>query len=415
MEEVQATQTTFRSYLFFWSGQLVSLLGSSIAQFVIIWWITIETESAVYLSLASLVGIGPQVILTPFAGAFVDRWSRKKLIGMVDFFQALATVVLILLFWFSSITYWYVLALLTLRGIFQAFHTPATSAIIPLMVPRDKLSRFNGLNYVFNGSINLIGPVVAALLLSVWKIYQILWIDGFTFLIAVIPLLLIRIPSVKKKQDQPSFKEDFVEGLTFIKNARGMLPLLTTSTMLNFSLTPLFTLLPYYVKFDHLGEAADLALVLAVLQGGLLVGGIFMSVHKGFTKKMRIIIPILCVVYLGFTLISLTPTGLFWFMAFGAFVMSIGIPVANVLVFTIFQTVIPLGLQGRANSVIMALSAAATPLGIILAGALVVLTGTSNLFMACICLGLLTIAVSWFFTDVRYVDQLEQTILGSEN
>jgi len=369
----------------------------------------------VYLSLASLVGIGPQVILTPFAGAFVDRWNRKKLIGMVDFFQAIATVVLILLFWFSSVTYWYVLALLTLRGIFQAFHLPTISAIIPLMVPRDKLSRLNGVNYVLNGTISLIGPVVAAFLLNIWKIYQILWIDGVTFLIAVIPLLLIKIPSVRKKQDQPSFKEDFVEGLTFIKNARGMIPLLTTATVLNFSLTPLFTLLPYYVKFDHFGEAADLALVMAVLQGGLLVGGIFMSVHKGFTKKMRIIIPILCIVYLGFTLITLTPTGVFWFMAFGAFVMSIGIPVVNVLVWTIFQTVIPLEMQGRVNSVSMALSAAATPLGIILAGALVEFTGTGNLFMACIGLGLLTIAVSWFFTEVRYVDQMEQTILGSEN
>jgi DHA3 family macrolide efflux protein-like MFS transporter len=246
---IQANQATFRSYLFFWSGQLVSLVGSSIAQFVIIWWITSETESALYLSIASLVGFAPMVLLTPFAGVLVDRWSRKVLIGIVDFLQALVTVVLIFLFWLGGISIWQVLALLALRGIFQAFHTPAVSAIVPLMVPKPKLSRINGLNYLFSGAVTLIGPVIAALLLVLWRIDQILWIDAGTFLVALIPLLIITIPSVRRKQDKSSFRKDFAEGLAFIKNGRGFLPLLMLATVVNFLLTPLFTLLPYYVKF----------------------------------------------------------------------------------------------------------------------------------------------------------------------
>jgi len=99
--ENQANQVTFKNYLFFWSGQLASLLGSSIAQFVIIWWITLETGSALYLSLASFLGLAPMVILSPFAGVFVDRWSRRTLIGVVDFLQALATMVLVSLFWLN--------------------------------------------------------------------------------------------------------------------------------------------------------------------------------------------------------------------------------------------------------------------------------------------------------------------------
>ncbi|NIQ04594.1 MAG: MFS transporter, partial [Candidatus Korarchaeota archaeon] len=83
----------------------------------------------------------PMVILSPFAGVFVDRWSRKALIGIVDFLQALTTVAIIFLFWLEIVVIWQVLALLTVRGIFQAFHNPAVSAIVPLMVPRDKLSR----------------------------------------------------------------------------------------------------------------------------------------------------------------------------------------------------------------------------------------------------------------------------------
>ena len=290
--EIQGNQSTFRSYLFFWAGQLVSLLGSSIAQFVIIWWITLETESALILSIAVLLGFAPMVVLGPFTGVLVDRWSRKRLIGIVDSLQAMATVLLIFLFWFD-VSVWQVLVLLTLRGFFQAFHTPAVMAIVPLMVPEGRLSRMNGLNYLFTGAVTLVGPVSAAILLEFWRINQILWIDAATFVIAVVPLLMIRIPSVRTRQDESqeksSFGKEFRDGFSFIKNARGFMPMLMLATVLNFLITPLMTLLPYYVKFDHLGAAPDLAFVMAFMQGGTLAGGLLMSVIKGFKKKMVVI------------------------------------------------------------------------------------------------------------------------------
>ncbi|MCK4434326.1 MFS transporter [Candidatus Bathyarchaeota archaeon] len=404
--EIQADQVTFRSYLFFWSGQLVSLLGSSIAQFVIIWWITLETGSALYLSIASFLGLVPMIILTPFTGVLVDRWSRKALIGIADFLQALVTVALIFLFWLSSVSIWQVLVLLTLRGIFQAFHSPAVTAIVPLMVPKAKLSRVNGLTYLFTGAVTLIGPVVAALLLAFWKIHQILWIDAITFIVAVIPLLIITIPSVRKKQDKSSFSKDLGEGLAFIKNARGFLPLLTLATLLNFLLTPLPTLLPYYVKFDHLGEVSDLAFVMAFFQGGILAGGLLMSVIKGVKKKTGAIMSSVYIVFLGYALVALTPSGLFWFMALGGLIMAFCIPIANVSIQTIIQTVVPLKMQGRVNSVTMALASAATPLGMILSGVIVEFTRTANLFLGCAGLGILVLTLSWFFTDIRHVEKM---------
>ena len=406
--EIQAGQVTFRSYLFFWSGQLVSLLGSSVAQFVIIWWITLETGSPLYLSIASFLGLVPMIILTPFAGVLVDRWSRKALIGIADFLQALVTVVLIFLFWLSSVSIWQVLVLLTVRGIFQAFHSPAVSAIVPLMVPKAKLSRINGLNYLLTGAVTLIGPVVAALLLTFWKISQILWIDAITFMVAVIPLLLITIPSVRKKQDKSSFKKDLGEGLAFIKNGRGFLPLLILATVLNFLLTPLSTLLPYYVKFDHFGEAPDLAIVMAFFQGGILAGGLLMSVMKGFKKKMVAIMSSVYIIFLGYALVALTPTGVFWFMAIGGLIMAFCVPIANVSIQTIIQTVVPIKMQGRVNSVTMALASAATPVGIILSGVIVEFTRTANLFLGCAGLGVLVLTLSWLSTDIRHVEKMEE-------
>ena len=296
--------------------------------------------------------------------------------------------------------------MLTLRGIFQAFHSPAVTAIVPLMVPKAKLSRVNGLTYLFTGAVTLIGPVVAALLLAFWKIHQILWIDAITFIVAVIPLLIITIPSVRKKQDKSSFSKDLGEGLAFIKNARGFLPLLTLATLLNFLLTPLPTLLPYYVKFDHLGEVSDLAFVMAFFQGGILAGGLLMSVIKGVKKKTGAIMSSVYIVFLGYALVALTPSGLFWFMALGGLIMAFCIPIANVSIQTIIQTVVPLKMQGRVNSVTMALASAATPLGMILSGVIVEFTRTANLFLGCAGLGILVLTLSWFFTDIRHVEKM---------
>lgn len=406
---MEDNDATFRNYLFFWSGQLVSLFGSSIAQFVIIWWITIETGSALYLSLAFFLGLAPMVILSPFAGVIVDRYSRRTLIGVVDLLQALVTVVIIFLLWIGTISLWLILLLLSLRGIFQAFHSPATAAVIPLMVPKEKLSRMNGVNYLFTGAVNLVGPVIAALLLEFWKIYEILWIDAGTFLVALIPLLMIKIPSVMRKQDRSPFRKDFMEGLAFVKKARGFLPMLILATVLNFLLTPLSTQLSYFVKFEHLGNASDLAFVMASLQGGILAGGIVMSVTKGFKKKMVAVLFSLYIIFLGYALVALTPTGLFLFMGASVLLLAICLPIANVSIMTIMQTVIPLEMQGRMSSVTMALASAAQPLGMILSGVIVELTRASYLFLGCALSGVLVLTLSWLFTDVRNVEKMEET------
>jgi DHA3 family macrolide efflux protein-like MFS transporter len=409
--EIKTNNSTFRSYLFFWSGQLTSLLGSSIAQFVIIWWITLQTESAVYLSIASFFGFIPQIILSPFAGVLADRWSRKKISGVTDFLQALATIALILLFWFNTVSIWLVLLMLAIRSAFQAFHTPAVSAITPTMVPKNKLSRMNGLNSFSSGAMNLIGPVIAALLLTIWEIHQILWIDAFTFVVALIPLLIITIPSVSKIQEQtrekPSFTKELTLGLAFIKSARGLLPLLFTATMLNFLLVPLSTLLPYYIKVDHLGRAEDLAFISACFGAGALSGGLLMSITKGFKKKIATGIIFVYVVFLGYSIIALTPTGMFWLMAMGALIGSFAPPIFNVSLLTILQVVVPLQMQGRVNSVLNTLATAAMPLGMIISGPLAEYVGTSNLFLACVISGVIILTYSWVFTEMRHIEKLE--------
>jgi DHA3 family macrolide efflux protein-like MFS transporter len=399
-------QTTFRNYLFFWSGQLVSLLGSSIVQFVIVWWITVETGSAMYLSLATFLSLAPMIIVGPFAGVFADRWNRKLLILVADLMQALTVLVLVVFYWIGNVVIWQVLLMLAIRGIFQAFHEPTVSAITPSMVPKDKLSRLNGLNYLFSGAVRLVGPILAAVLLQVWQMHQILWLDVVTFLIAIVPLVMIKIPIVRISEAGKSFRNELYEGFSFIRHARGMLTLTIIAASLNFLIMPFSTLLPYFVKFDHLGGPSELALVMALLQGGILGGGLIMSLKKDFKKKVATTIASIAVAFCGYALIALTPRGSFWFMALGALIFALCIPIANVLIQTIMQIVVPLDMQGRVGSVTTALSMAAQPIGTLMSGAIVQFTPTAYLFLSCSLLGIVVSASSWFFTDVRHLEDL---------
>ncbi len=406
--ETQADHRSFRNYMSFFAGQQVSLLGSSVAQFVVIWWITIQTQSTWYLALAMIAGFAPMIALTPVAGVYVDRSSRKMVIGVVDFLQALSTVFLILLFWSGIASIWTILLLLAFRSACQAFHLPAVQAIIPLMVPRDKLSRLNGLNYLLNGVMTFIGPIVAAVLLTFLAIDQILWVDPATFIIALIPLLLMRIPSVKTEHEKSSFKKAFVEGLSFIRKTRGMVPVIAMATVLNFLIMPLATLLPYYIKYDHLGGAAELAIVMAASQAGMFIGGAVMLALKELKRKMVVILVTLLTSFVGYALVGLTPLGWFWFMAVGAFVLDFFVAPTNISFRTILQVAIPAEMQGRVNSVTMALATAASPLGMIVSGALASYTGTANLFLGCAATGTLVLLLFWFFTDMRYVEEAKQ-------
>ncbi len=399
------SNSTFRSYMFFFGGQIASTLGSSIVQFVIIWWITLQTQSGAYLALASFVGLVPTILLSPLIGVLVDRWNRKALIALSDFSQAIATVILIVLFWTGTASILNVFIILVIRGLCQAFHSPTVLAVTPSMVPQEKLGRINGLSFFFTGAVNLAGPVLAALLLAVGSIDQILWVDIITFAAAIVPVLAVKIPSaIEVIQKGASFKSSFKEGLKHIRNHRGLMPLFLLAMILNLLVTPLTTLLPYYIRFDHLGGAGDLALVEAMIEGGILAGGLAMTVIGAVKKKSLAMATSFYIIFAGYLLVSLSPTGAFWFMGLAGLVAAFFIPVVNVLAATITQTVIPLEMQGRVNSVNLALVTAAMPIGMIVSGAAVELINTSYLFLGCAIAGFLAITSVWLFTSFRHVE-----------
>jgi DHA3 family macrolide efflux protein-like MFS transporter len=378
----------FRDYIFFFSGQQISLLGSSIVSFALIWWITKVTASELMLGIASLVSLGPFLLVVPFSGVIADRINRKALIFTVDLLQSLFTVVLTIIYMFyyipnaadptqipnKTLLLTCTFVILGLRGIMQAFHSPVVSAMIPTMVPQKHLSRMNGVGFLSSGIINVIGPVVGALLYKAIDVSLTLWADIITMAIALIPLLLIKIPSASEingEKKKVKFREDFVEGLRVIRKSEGLFPMLLIATLINFFFAPLSTLLPLFIEKIHLGNESNYALVMGFLNAGVIIGGLFMVFFKGF--KRRVFVAIICIMIMfgGVSVLIFVPSSFgarFWIIGLIMFFVMMPNPVANVSFNTSMQLMIPKDKMGRVSSVLMFMSMAITPIGNFLSG-----------------------------------------------
>ena len=121
------------SFFTIWGGQALSILGSQLVQFALIWYLTVQTGSATVLATASLVGTLPQVILGPFVGTLVDRWNRRWIMLLADGIIALATIVLAVLFALDAVAIWHIYVVMLIRSLAGSFHGNAMSASTALL------------------------------------------------------------------------------------------------------------------------------------------------------------------------------------------------------------------------------------------------------------------------------------------
>ncbi|MFW9826142.1 MAG: MFS transporter [Candidatus Thorarchaeota archaeon] len=411
------TKHTFLHYLFFWGGQLFSILGSSVVRFVIVVWIALETLSPVYVSIAFFLGALPMVIIPPILGVFIDRWNRKLTIALTDSLQAFVTFIMILFFFMGIANYWLIILLNILRGICQAIHFPTVNAIIPIMIPKKHLSRMNAVNYLFTGIIQIIGPLIGGFLLAFLDIELILWIDIFTFFIAIIPLILIRIPSINSTLNQKekiSYFKDLKYSLNILKSVKSFLILIIFISVINLLNMPFNTQMSLFVFLYHFGGEIDFALVTAFLQVGVVVGALIAFTKKHWKHKEIIILFSVFIGIFGYTITTFSPTGNFILMGIGALIHASMIPIANTMFLTILQTKIPPETQGRVFSMVASIAAAVTPLGMIISGPLAELLGIPILFIISLFLQTYLVVATWFLTDLRKIIREESKLKEKE-
>ncbi len=385
-----------RKFLPIWGGQLISLLGSGLVQFALVWYLTQKTGSAVVLTTATLVALLPEVFILPFAGALVDRWNRRWVMVLADSAIALVTFSLAVLFFFDAVQLWHIYAVLFLRALGGIFHWPAMQASTSLMVPERHLSRIAGLNQGLRGALNIIAPPLGALLMTVLPLYGVIAVDVVTACFAVIPLLFIAVPQPRTVSSDPvtprAILADVRFGFRYLGKWKGAYYLIGMATLLNFVLSPSGTLMPLLITRYFSGGVWHLSLIESAMGIGIVIGGLVMGVWGGFKKKVLTTLAGMAGLGVGVLIAGLVPAGWFAAAVVGWAITGIMTPITNAPIMALFQSRIPAEMQGRVFSTVGSLAAAMMPLSMLVAAPIAELMGVRAWFLLggglCILIGL---------------------------
>jgi DHA3 family macrolide efflux protein-like MFS transporter len=375
---VQTVETTSKrwgpKFFTIWGGQALSLLGSQLVQFALIWWLTKTSGSGTVLAIASLFGLVPQVVLGPFVGTLVDRWNRRVTMILADSVAALAIVVTAVLFATGQVEIWHLYGLMFIRSVAGAFHSNAMMASTSLMVPKEHLARIQGLNQMLWGGMSVFSAPLGALLLELFPLQGILAIDVVTAVIAIVPLFFIAVPQPERRtmvaatEGKASFWQDFVSGLRYVWDWPGLLLICLMAMQINFLLNPAFALLPLVVTKHFNGEAIQLATLESLSGIGVIAGGLVLSAWGGFKRRVLTAMTGVIGLGLGCLMMGLLPPSAFTWGVVAMFVVGFVNPITNGPLLAAVQAAVAPDMQGRVFSLISSLAAATSPIGLLIAG-----------------------------------------------
>ena len=197
-----------KGFTLVWAGQLISVLASQMTNFALTIWIFEQTESATAMAILQVCFILPFLLLSPIAGALVDRYDRKLMMMVSDFGAVLSTVGLLILQATGNLEFWHLYIAAVINGIGNTFQWPAYSAAITTMIPKEKYSRANGMMSLIGAGPGIISPLLAGALLPVLGLTGIMTIDVVTFFLAIGALLLVHVPAPEKTVEGQAEKAD---------------------------------------------------------------------------------------------------------------------------------------------------------------------------------------------------------------
>lgn len=358
-----------------WGGQALSILGSQLVQFALIWYLTVQAGSATVLATASLVGTLPQVILGPFVGTLVDRWDRRRVMLLADTVITLATILLAGLFALESVAIWHIYVVMFIRSLFGSFHGNAMSASTSLMVPVEHLTRIQGVNQMLNGGLNVISAPLGALLLSMLPIQGVLMIDVVTALFAILPLLVIQIPQPARierdkagGEEKSTVWEDFRAGFQYVLGWSGLLIVGLMTVGINFTIIPAYSLLPLMVKEYFGGNAIHLGWVESAMGIGTIAGGALLGAWGGFQRKILTSMMGLMGMGAATLILAVAPASALPLAIGGAWLFGVMNPMTMGPFFAIIQSDVEPDVQARVMTLLSSVGGAIAPLGLMIAG-----------------------------------------------
>ncbi len=343
-----------RAFLIIWVGQFVSLMGTAMTQFALPIYIFEQTGRVQELALLNLAFMVPLIVMSPFAGAIVDRSNRKLMMMISDLAAGAMTIVVLILFATDSLEIWQLYITAAVSGAFQAFQWPAYSATISVMLPKEQYGRANGLLSLAENGSQIFAPVMAGALLAFVGLQGILAIDIASFVFAVGALLVVFIPQPKRTQEGAEASGNLLKeslwGFWYIWKRPSLLGLQLVFMVGNFLSGIAFVTLPALILARTDSNELLLGTIQSVAGIGGVLGALLMSAWGGPKRRVHgVLIGWFLTGLFGMTVMGLAQGIALWVV--GGFISVFLIPIINGSNQAIWQAKVAPDLQGRVFSI----------------------------------------------------------------
>jgi MFS transporter, DHA3 family, macrolide efflux protein len=338
-----------RHFLIAWAGQLVSNLGSRLSSFALGLWILRATGSTTQFAVTFIITTIPVILASPFAGAFADRWDRRRIMMLCDALAAVFTILLTVLSAAGHLVVWDIYLVAGLTALLDCFRTPAFSASIPLIVTGGQLPRANGMVQTGGAAAAIIGPPLAGVLVNSISMHGVLLIDALTFVVGVVTMALVAIPRplTDTAKNSAGFWQEAVTGWRHVRRRVALLGLLGLYVFDHFVFAVASVLIvPLLLTFS---TPAMVGSQYALSSCGLLLGGVALTAWGGPRKQINGVL-----LFSFFGGLCLAAHGLrpsFALVAAAGFVLFVLLAVIEASNASLWQTKVPSELQGRCFAV----------------------------------------------------------------
>lgn len=357
-----------KNIVIFLASQNISLFGSMLVQYAITWYITLQTQSGVMMTVAIICGFVPTFFISPFAGVWADRYNRKLLIIASDSLTAITTLILAILFIMGHGSIWLLFVASAIRSIGTGIQTPALGAILPDLVPEDMLTRVNGVNSSIQSLVFLVSPLLSGALLTLATIEAIFFIDVVTAAIAVfiLSLLNVKLHAKALQKSDISYFGDMQQGLRYISNHGFIRTLFIFCGIFFILAAPLSFLTPLQVTRSFGAEVWRLTAIEVAFSVGMMAGGIIIAAWGGFKNRLHTMITSVVVIAVGTFALGIVPV--FWIYLAIMGMVGIVLPMFNTPFIVLLQEKVETDFLGRVFSVLNMISSSIMPLAMLVYG-----------------------------------------------
>jgi DHA3 family macrolide efflux protein-like MFS transporter len=351
-------------------GQALSMFGSMVAQYAIVWHITLKTQSGSMMTLFTIAGFLPMFFISPFGGVWADRFNKKYIINIADGAIALASLIVALLLLMGFDHIGILLCCAVIRSFGQGVQTPAVGAFIPQIVPEASLTRINGFQSSIQSFTMLAAPMISGALMTFAPLEIMFFLDVITAVVGIgILFFFVKVPKSKVEGTEHKgldYFHDLKEGIRYIKKHGYVLRMIVLNVIFLFFAVPSALLTPLQVTRNFGNNEWRLAAIEIAFSIGMMAGGVLIGMWGGF--KNRIITMAFSCVLFGLGAVTLGMVQNFWVYIGIMAIIGLGMPLYNTPSMVLLQTTVEPAFMGRVLSVFGMVGSVMMPVGMLVFG-----------------------------------------------